>query len=394
MDSVAVPFMFQSSSRFALFPIEHFDIWEMYKKQEASFWTSEEIDLASDGYSTLTEDEQRYIATVLSFFAWGDGLVNENLVERFCAEVQLPEARSFYGFQIAMENIHNETYNLLIDTYIRGPEKAVLFDAFNSSPASKDKANWAVSWLSSKKPFAERLVAFASLEGICFSGSFCAIFWIKKRGLPMPGLTFSNELISRDEGLHTDFACLLHSKLWPRGDPISPEQAAVLISRREGIAEPPPLAKCDIETDTDENIEISVRRAYEDAFSGEDLSKLVREFQASVACSEKRVHEIIGGATEVECRFCEKLLPVSLIGMNATMMKQYIRFVADRLCVALQVSRIYNATNPFDFMELISLQGKTNFFEKRVGEYQKSGVMNSLRPGSAKDQTFTMEADF
>jgi ribonucleoside-diphosphate reductase beta chain len=296
----------------------------MYKKAEASFWTAEEIDLSSDqtDWTTkLNDDERHFIKHVLAFFAASDGIVNENLAVNFMNEVQYPEARCFYGYQIMIENIHSETYSLLIDTYIKEPhEKDKLFHAIETIPAVKHKAEWALKWIENGG-FAERLIAFAAVEGIFFSGSFCSIFWLKKRGL-MPGLTFSNELISRDEGLHCDFACLLYSQL---------------------------------------------------------VNQLPKE----------KVSQIITDAVSIEKEFVTESLPVRLIGMNADMMCQYIEFVADRLLLALGCSKVYNATNPFDFMELISLQGKTNFFEKRVAEYQKSGVM-----GSKETNVFSLEEDF
>ncbi|HRH02178.1 MAG TPA: ribonucleoside-diphosphate reductase small subunit [Bacteroidia bacterium] len=318
------PILKENKDRFVLFPIKHRDIWEMYKKAEASFWTAEEIDLSPDGQdweNKLTPDEKHFIKHVLAFFAASDGIVNENLAVNFMNEVQYPEARCFYGFQIMMENIHSETYSLLIDTYIKdAKEKDGLFHAIETLDCVKKKAEWALKWISNGS-FAERLIAFAAVEGIFFSGSFCSIFWLKKRGL-MPGLSFSNELISRDEGLHCDFACLLYEQL-----------------------------------------------------------------QNKLAPS--RVSEIIKNAVEIEKEFVTDALPVRLIGMNADLMCQYIEFVADRLLVALGCSKVYNAANPFDFMELISLQGKTNFFEKRVAEYQKSGVM-----GKKEDNVFTLDEDF
>ncbi|RAH14989.1 MAG: ribonucleoside-diphosphate reductase [Methanobacteriota archaeon] len=323
------PMLRESLDRFVLFPIEHTEVWEMYKKHAASFWTAEEIDLAEDAkdWESLSSDEQHFLKHVLAFFAASDGIVNENLVVNFANEVQWAEARTFYGFQIMMENIHAETYSLLIDTYIKDPnEKDHLFKALETVPSVEKKGTWALRWLDQKRAsFAERLVAFAAVEGIFFSGSFCAIFWLKKRGL-MPGLTFSNELISRDEGLHCDFACLLHSML--------------------------------------------VRGA-----------------------GEMKITQIISEAVEIEIEFVTSALPVSLIGMNADLMKQYIHFVADRLLVAFGVPKIYNAENPFPWMEMISMQGKTNFFEKRVGEYQKAGVMSSSTLGAVQ-QRFSMEEDF
>ena len=330
------PILLENKQRFVLFPIKHPEVWKAYKKAEASFWTAEEVDLAHDhvDFEKLTPEEKHFVTHVLAFFAASDGIVNENLVERFMSEVQLPEARCFYGFQIAIENIHSETYSLLIDTYIRdAKEKERLFNAIDTVPCVAKKANWALRWITESKRFAERLVAFAVVEGIFFSGSFCAIFWLKKRGL-MPGLTFSNELISRDEGMHCDFACLLYSML-------------------------------------------------EHKLSDEEL------------------HTIVGDAVEHEKEFVCDALPVSLIGMNKDMMSTYIEFCADRLLVALGAAKLYNATNPFDWMELISLQGKTNFFEKRVSEYQKAGVMNSVRnlsidssSGSSSGNGFSLEEEF
>jgi len=323
------PMLQENLDRFVLFPIQHSDIWEMYKQQMACFWTAEEIDLAEDlkDWQELNNDEQHFLKHILAFFAASDGIVNENLGVNFSNEVCWPEARCFYGFQIMMENIHAETYSLLIDTYIKDEkEKDHLFKALETVPSVKRKGDWAMRWLSRKKgSFAERLVAFAAVEGIFFSGSFCAIFWLKKRGL-MPGLTFSNELISRDEGLHCDFACLLHNKL----------------------------------------------------LRGAGAAKITR---------------IIAEAVEIEIEFVTSALPVSLIGMNSILMEQYIQFVADRLLVALGASKIYNVVNPFPWMEMISMQGKTNFFEKRVAEYQKAGVMDNSSLGSVQ-QRFSVDEDF
>jgi ribonucleoside-diphosphate reductase subunit M2 len=298
----------------------------MYKKAEASFWTAEEVDLSKDQYDwseRLNDDERYFVSHVLAFFAASDGIVNENLVERFSGEVQIPEARCFYGFQIMMENIHSEMYSLLIDTYIKEPkQRQYLFDAIDTIPCIRKKADWALRWISDKEStFAQRLVAFAAVEGIFFSGSFASVFWLKKRGL-MPGLTFSNELISRDEGLHTDFACLLFSHLNNRP-------------------------------------------------------------------SKQAVEDIITEAVLIEQEFLTDALPCALLGMNSTLMKQYIEFVADRLLVALGNAKFYNVTNPFDFMDNISLAGKTNFFEKRVGDYQKAGVMASTK----KNQGSTTSGD-
>lgn len=313
----------ENKERFVLLPIKYPEIWAMYKQHEASFWTAEEIDLSADlkDWEKLSTGEQHFVKHVLAFFAASDGIVNENLAVNFMKEVQLPEARCFYGFQIMIENIHSETYSLLIDTYIKDTaEKKYLFNAIETVPCVQQKAQWALKWINDGS-FAERLVAFAAVEGIFFSGSFCSIFWLKKRGL-MPGLSFSNELISRDEGLHCDFACLLYGML---------------------------------------------------------------EEKLSV----ERINEIITDAVKNEHEFVTDALPVSLIGMNAKMMCQYIEFVADRLLVALGYPKIYQATNPFDFMDTISLQGKTNFFEKRVAEYQKAGVMSTQ-----DEQEFKLDEDF
>lgn len=326
------PLLVENKRRFVLFPIRYHEIWQMYKKAEASFWTAEEIDLSKDLHdwdNRLNDNERHFISHVLAFFAASDGIVNENLLERFSSEVQAAEARCFYGFQIMIENIHSETYSLLIDTYIREPEQRdFLFNAIETIPVVKQKAEWALRWISDRRAsFSERLVAFAAVEGIFFSGSFASIFWLKKRGL-MPGLSFSNELISRDEGLHTDFACLLFGHLKKRAHP-----------------------------DT--------------------------------------VNRIITEAVAIEQDFLSDALPVSLIGMNARLMCQYIEFVADRLLVALGNPKHYNATNPFDFMENISLQGKSNFFERKVGDYAKAGV---ARPDEEEAQqashSFSLEEDF
>ncbi|MBT2558802.1 ribonucleotide-diphosphate reductase subunit beta [Hymenobacter sp. ISL-91] len=318
------PLLTENPNRFVLFPIQHDDVWQFYKKAEASFWTAEEIDLSQDqkDWDNLNDGERHFISHVLAFFAASDGIVNENLAINFMQEVQMAEARCFYGFQVMMENIHSETYSLLIDTYIKDPkQKDYLFNALETVPCVKKKGDWAIKWINSEN-FTERLIAFAAVEGIFFSGSFCSIFWLKKRGL-MPGLTFSNELISRDEGLHCDFACLL----------------------------------------------------YKDHLQ----NKL----------PEARVQEIIRDAVQIEQEFVTDALPVNLIGMNAKSMSQYIEFVADRLLESLGYSRIYGATNPFDFMEMISLQGKTNFFEKRVAEYQKAGVMSERT-----ENAFSLDEDF
>ncbi|XP_075599702.1 ribonucleoside-diphosphate reductase subunit M2 B isoform X1 [Balearica regulorum gibbericeps] len=342
------PLLRKNPRRFVIFPIQYPDIWKMYKQAQASFWTAEEItkvkiakqtrdvtiaegdsstavDLSKDlpHWNKLKADEKYFISHVLAFFAASDGIVNENLVARFSQEVQVPEARCFYGFQILIENVHSEMYSLLIDTYIKDPEKRdFLFNAIETMPCVKKKADWALKWIEDREStFGERVVAFAAVEGIFFSGSFAAIFWLKKRGL-MPGLTFSNELISRDEGLHCDFACLMFHYLVNRP-------------------------------------------------------------------SEERVREIIINAVEIEQEFLTEALPVGLIGMNCTLMKQYIEFVADRLLMELGFSKVFHAENPFDFMENISLEGKTNFFEKRVSEYQRFAVM-----AETMDNVFTLDADF
>ena len=314
----------ENPGRFVLFPIQHPDIWDWYKKQEASIWTAEEIDLSQDlkDWENLNEDEQYFVKHVLAFFAASDGIVNENICENFVAEVQYTEAKFFYGFQIMMENIHSETYSLLIDTYIKdADEKDYLFNALEHMPCVRKKADWAIRWIENGT-FQERVIAFAAIEGIFFSGSFCSIFWLKKRGL-MPGLTFSNELISRDEGLHCDFACHLYNhhidnKLAP------------------GV-----------------------------------------------------VTQIITEAVDMEKEFVTEALPVRLIGMNADTMTQYIECVADRLLESLGQEKVYGSENPFPWMDMISLQGKTNFFEKRVGDYQKAGVT-----ADREAQKFSLDADF
>ena len=318
------PLLADNKDRFVLFPIKHQDIWQMYKQAEASFWTAEELDLTTDVQdwaNKLTEDERFFIKHVLAFFAASDGIVNENLAVNFLKEVQYPEARCMYGFQVMIENIHSEAYSLLIDTYIKDVvEKDRLLRAIDTIECVQKKAEWALRWID-KGSFAERLIAFAAVEGIFFSGSFCSIFWLKKRGL-MPGLAFANELISRDEGLHCDFACMLYT------------------------------------------------------------------LHLQNQLPKETVTQIIRDAVEIEKEFVTDALPVGLIGMNSKLMCDYIEFVADRLLVALGCSKIYNNINPFDFMELISLQGKTNFFEKRVGEYQKSGVKENA------SKAFSMDEDF
>jgi len=319
------PLLIQSENRFVLFPIKYPEIWDFYKKAEASFWTAEEVDLAHDkkDWVSMSDNERYFISNILGFFATSDGIVNENLLTNFSSEISIPEVRCFYGFQIAIENIHSEVYSLLIEEYIKDKdEKMKLFNAIETIPCVAKKAGWALKCTdSSTNTFAERLVAFAVVEGIFFSGSFCAIFWLKKRGL-MPGLAFSNELISRDEGLHCDFACLLYSML---NHPLT----------------------------------------------------------------EERVHEIVSDAVTIEQEFVTDSLPVELIGMNSGLMNQYIEFCADRLLGALGYSKLYETNNPFEWMDLISLQGKTNFFEKRVAEYSKAGV------GVKKEeQVFCLDSEF
>ncbi|XP_003738774.1 ribonucleoside-diphosphate reductase subunit M2 B [Galendromus occidentalis] len=319
------PLLRENPNRFVLFPIEYPDIWRMYKKAQASFWTAEEVDLGKDmaDWHKMSSQEQEFIKHILAFFAASDGIVNENLVERFSQEVQVTEARCFYGFQVMMENIHSEMYSLLLNTYITDPmERDHLFRAIETMPCIKKKADWALNWIGNQNAtYGERVVAFAAVEGIFFSGAFASIFWLKKRGL-MPGLTFSNELISRDEGLHTDFACLMFRHL---------------------VQKP----------------------------------------------SVERIYEIIRNAVAIEQEFLTEALPCAMLGMNCDLMKQYIEFVADRLLVELECDKLWNSQNPFDFMEQISLEGKTNFFEKRVGEYQKAGVM-----ANKEDQIFKTDFDF
>ena len=320
------PILKENKDRFVIFPIKHHDLWEWYKKCEASFWTAEEIDLhqdLTDWKTKLNDDERYFIKHILAFFAASDGIVNENLAENFVNEVQYSEAKFFYGFQIMMENIHSETYSLLIDTYVKDDaEKDKLFNAIETFPAIKKKADWALKWIESDS-FAERLIAFAGVEGIFFSGAFCSTFWLKKRGL-MPGLTFSNELISRDEGVHCDYAVHLHNNHL--------------------------------------------------------VNKVPKE----------RITEILTDALEIEKEFITESLPVSLIGMNAKLMTQYLEFVTDRLLVELNCDKVYNSTNPFEFMDMISLQGKTNFFEKRVSEYQKAGVLNN----DTRSEEISFDEDF
>tara|TARA_B100000035_G_scaffold296437_1_gene288365 strand:- start:670 stop:1635 length:966 start_codon:yes stop_codon:yes gene_type:complete len=314
----------EEENRYVLFPIRHDTIWKKYKQAEANFWTTEELDLSKDlkDYNSLSDNERYFINNILAFFAASDGIVNENLIERFTQEVKVLEAKFFYGFQISMENIHSETYSLLIDTYIKDvKEKTKLLNAIETIPSIKKKADWTIRWIGDTSDFGKRVIAFAAVEGIFFSGAFCSIFWLKKRGL-MPGLCHSNELISRDEGLHTEFAVLMYHLLENKP-------------------------------------------------------------------SKKDILQIITEAVEYEKEFITESLPCKLIGMNNDLMKQYIEFVADRLLLMLGLEKIYNSSNPFDWMELISIQGKTNFFEKRVGEYS-----NVANPNSENDNTFGLDEDF
>ena len=321
--TIQEPLLLPDDNRFVMFPIQHQDIWEMYKKQVDCFWRAEEIDLSKDltHWDSLSDDEKQFISMILAFFAASDGIVLENLAVRFMSDVQLSEARAFYGFQIAMENIHSQTYSLLIETYIKNEEEKMrLFRAIDNFPCIKKKSDWAQKWIKDNRSnFATRLVAFACVEGIFFSGAFCSIYWLKKRGL-MPGLTFSNELISRDEALHCEFAIMLYSKL---------------------------------------------------------LKKM----------SKAKIHELVKDAVEIETEFICEALPCRLIGMNSKMMTQYIQFVADRLCLQLGYDKIYDVANPFDFMELISLEAKSNFFEKRVDSY-------ALADKTISEETFNFNEDF
>ena len=325
------PLLSEENKRYVLTPIKYPDIWEMYKRAEASFWKAEEIDLSKDltDFKKMSEGERHFIKYVIAFFAAADGIVNENLIENFTQEVQILEAKNFYGFQIMMENIHSETYSLLIDTYIKDThEKEFLVDSIETIPSIKKKADWAFKWINgsgSKSPFGTRVIAFAVVEGIFFSGAFCAIFWLKKRGL-MPGLTFSNELISKDEALHTEFAVLMYDYL---------------------------------------------------------VNKPSRE----------TILEIVTEAVEIEKEFITESIPCNLIGMNALLMKQYIEYVADRLLIMLGLEKHYNSANPFDWMVMISVEGKTNFFEKRVAEYSNTANPNST--GGGEDQfKFDMDSEF
>ncbi|XP_043363425.1 ribonucleoside-diphosphate reductase subunit M2 B isoform X2 [Dermochelys coriacea] len=349
------PLLRKNPRRFVIFPLQYPDIWNMYKKAQASFWTAEEVDLSKDfpHWNKLKSEEKYFISHVLAFFAASDGIVNENLVERFSQEVQIPEARCFYGFQILIENVHSEMYSLLIDTYIKNPKKReFLFNAIETMPCVKKKADWALKWIADRdSTFGERVIAFAAVEGIFFSGSFAAIFWLKKRGL-MPGLTFSNELISRDE-VQNDFS------IW--NEVVERKKMFFLHWQKKLL-----LLKglhC-------------------------DFACLIFHYLVNKP-SEERVKEIIVNAVEIEQEFLTEALPVGLIGMNCTLMKRYIEFVADRLLTELGFPKVFQAENPFDFMENISLEGKTNFFEKRVSEYQRFAVM-----AETTDNVFTLDADF
>jgi len=315
----------EEEKRYVIFPIKHDDFWGMYKKAESNFWTTEELDLSKDlnDYNKLSDNEKYFINNILAFFAASDGIVNENLVERFCNEVTILEAKFFYGFQIAMENIHSETYSLLIDTYIKDLSlKDKLFNAIETIPSVKKKADWALNWIGDKSDFGKRVIAFACVEGIFFSGAFCSIFWLKKRGL-MPGLCHSNELISRDEGLHTEFAVLIHHNL---------------------------------------------------------INK----------CPDDELLNIVQQAVAIEKEFITESLPCKLIGMNNESMIQYIEYIADRLLIMFGLEKIYNASNPYDWMEAISIQGKTNFFEKRVGEYSNASNPNVNK----EDNVFELDENF
>ena len=324
------PLLTENPGRFVLFPIEHSDIWDFYKLSVANFWTAEEIPFSDDlkhWSEKLLNDEKYFISHILAFFAASDGIVNENLAEDFLSSVQYPEAKCFYGFQIAAENIHSEAYALFVETYIKDPEERHrLFNAVETIPAVKKKAEWALNWIKNGT-FVERLIAFSVVEGVFFSGSFCSIFWLRNRGL-MPGLSFANDLISRDEGLHRDFACLLY---------------------RDHIVNKP---------------------------------------------DPERVLRIVTDAVVIEQEFVTKALPVGLIGMNADLMSQYVEFVADHLLAELGLEKHYNTENPFDFMDMISITGKTNFFERRVSEYQKTGVKKSGREKHTEGNPFSLNTDF
>ncbi len=325
-DNLKEPMLDEAENRYVIFPIKHDDFWKMYKRAEANFWTAEELDLSKDllDWNKLNENEQFFIKNILAFFAASDGIVNENLVEKFCQEVKTLEAKFFYGFQIAMENIHSETYSLLIDTYIKDPvEKNKSLNAIEYIPSIKKKADWALKWIDDKNsPFCNRIIGFAAVEGIFFSGAFCSIFWLKKRGL-MPGLCHSNELISRDEGLHTEFAVLMYKNLVNKPD-------------------------------------------------------------------DSVIYEIIKEAVTIEKEFITESFSCELLGMNNNLMSQYIEYVADRLLLMFGLDKVYHSENPFDWMELIAVQGKTNFFEKRVGEYA-----NKANPNIVKDKNeIGFDSDF
>lgn len=392
MLSRRVPLMFrQDESRFTLFPIKHADVWEFYKKSEASFWTTEEIDLGLDRFEHLEENERTFIKKVLAFFSFADGIVVENLAENFCSEVQWPEARSFYGFQIAMENIHSETYSLLIDHFAK-EDKQELFSALKSHPALRRKADWMIEWMRSDNSFAERLVAFACVEGIHFSAAFSCLFWCKKRGLPLNGLLFSNELISRDEGLHCSFACLLHNKMWEPGG-VAPAvfEETLRHAAYEGV---PPARASTLDFSDAESTRATLAAAYPTVDEA-TREAMALDARASMRCSEGVLLRIIRSACDVEFEFIRtEALPVRLIGMNADSAVQYVQFVANRLASELGATQAPypGATNPYEWMDLISLSGKTNFFERRVSDYQKSGVMASLV--GAQEKKFTVAEEF
>ena len=387
------PLVFRmDEGRYCLFPIGHPDVWELYKKCQASFWTAEEIDLASDDLTKLTENEQSFVKSVLAFFAFADGVVVENLAENFCAEVQWPEARSFYGFQIAMENVHAETYSLLIDHFASREEKRRLFDSLKHSACLRKKANWMTTWMRSDAPFAERLVAFACVEGIHFSAAFSSLFWCKKRALPLSGLLFSNELIARDEGMHCDFACLLFQKMWKGSVPARDVVRAFVDAGEEAPVSYVADAEIRLEG-KEEDVARSVLAAFPSVSEGR-ANDVAKDLVASRRCDETTVLDIVRGACDVEFEFIRsECLPVRLIGMNADTAEQYVRFVANRLTKALgcEEEPYPGASNPYDWMELISLSGKTNFFERRVSDYQKAGVMSSLY---SPNDVFTLSSDF
>lgn len=396
---MAPPLVFRDGpGRFSLFPVTHSHLWAEYKKQEASFWTSEEIDLSSDKFEELSENEQSFIEATLAFFSWADGLVAENLINNFISDVQIAEARQFFGFQAAMEGIHAETYGLLIQKYISKERQKEVFYAMERMDCMKEKAAWMSKWLHSDRPFAERLIAFACVEGIMFCGAFATIFWLKKRSsVCMHGLTFSNELISRDESLHCDFACKLYAMMPRRSDKLSRNTLADLVSRMD---DPPAPPKAGVELSElfaapGNTYDDQTLRVLSDPFPNETCEKLQSIAQSlfdTCQLSDTEVQEIIRGAVKVEEAFLDSALPIRLIDMSKTLMMQYMGCVADRLLRELGVPPIYHTKCPWDWLELISLQGKTNFFERRVGEYQKAGVMQSLTETGSK--VFSTDEDF